>query len=489
MLHTVTPCAMRTLEQEFMKETGYPSLLLMEHAAQAVAQALLRHVPQGARVLFACGAGGNGGDGYAAARLWRQMGGGAVCCAAAPVETLLGDAKINASLCGRLGIPIVPARRGIPLGDAAAVVDALFGTGLSRDVEGICAEMIAQMNASGLPVVAVDIPSGVDGATGRVRGCAVSARETVTFHRPKPGHFLSPGRELTGRLTVADIGIPPALDRAEGMDVLEDGDVLIPPRAADAHKGTCGHLLVVAGSRGMAGAAVLCTLGALRAGAGLVTAACVGDVFSALQAQAFCAMAAPVPEEDGALAAQAEPRIESLLQGKQAAVAGPGLSQRPGVGEALRALIQSDVPKVLDADALNVMAAARLLPGRNTVVTPHPGEAGRLLETDAARVLLDPVEAAKALAQKTGAVALLKGATTVIAGEEGVTLMPRGTCAMATGGSGDVLSGVVGALLCQGMAPYEAARAAALWHAQAGRRAEGALGTRQVTALDIAGCL
>ena len=140
-----------------------------------------------------------------------------------------------------------------------------------------------------------------------------------------------------------------------------------------------------------------------------MTAACVGDVFSALQAQAFCAMAAPVPEEDGALAAQAEPRIESLLRGKQAAVAGPGLSQRPGVGEALRALIQSDVPKVLDADALNVMAAARLLPGRNTVVTPHPGEAGRLLETDAAQVLLDPVEAAKALAQKTGAVALLKG--------------------------------------------------------------------------------
>ena len=161
MLHTVTPCAMRTLEQEFMKETGYPSLLLMEHAAQAVAQALLRHVPQGARVLFVCSAGGNGGDGYAAARLWRQMGGGAVCCAAAPVETLLGDAKINALLCGRLGIPIVPAERGIPLGDAAAVVDALFGTGLSRDVEGICAEMIAQMNASGLPVVAVDIPSGL----------------------------------------------------------------------------------------------------------------------------------------------------------------------------------------------------------------------------------------------------------------------------------------------------------------------------------------
>ncbi len=489
MLHTVTPCAMRALEQDFMGATGYPSLLLMEHAAQAVAQALLRHVPQDACVLFACGAGGNGGDGYAAARLWRQMGGEAVCCAAAPVEALSGDAKVNAALCGKLGIAIVPAEEGLPLGDAAAVVDALFGTGLSRDVAGVYAKVIERIDESGLPVIAVDIPSGVDGATGRVLDRAVRARETVTFHRPKPGHFLSPGRELSGRLTVADIGIPSALDRAEGMDVLEDGDALIPPRAADAHKGTCGHLLVVAGSRGMAGAAVLCTLGALRAGAGLVTTACVGDVLGALQAQAFCAMAAPMPEEDGALAAQAGPRIEALLRGKQAAVAGPGLSQRPGAGAAIRTLIQSDVPKVLDADALNVMALGGLLPGANTVLTPHPGEAARLLDTDVSRVLQSPVEAAKALAQKTGAVALLKGATTVIAGGQGVTLMPRGTCAMATGGSGDVLSGVVGALLCQGMAPYEAARAAALWHAQAGRRAEGRLGTRQVTALDIAGSL
>lgn len=486
MQRAIAPGAMQAMERAFMQDTGYPSLLLMEHAAQAVAQALAGHAEKEAKAIFVCGAGNNGGDGYAAARLWRQMGGRAVCCAAAPVEALAGDARLNAQLCLRLGIEIVPGERGLPLAGASAVVDALFGTGLSRDVEGVFAALIAQMNESGLPVVSVDIPSGVDGATGRVMGIAVHASETVTFHRPKPGHYLSPGRELTGRLTVAQIGIPQAFDSADGPDVLEADDALLPVRAADAHKGTCGHLLVLAGSRGMAGAAVLCALGGLRGGAGLVTAACVRDVLPALQTQAFCAMAAPVAEADGAFCAQGAPQIERLAQGKQAAVVGPGLSQRPEVWQAVRGVVQSDMPKAVDADALNLLARAEAAPGPRTVLTPHPGEAARLLKTDVYAIAKDPVAAAVALRERLRAVVLLKGATTVIAGERGVTLMPVGTCAMATGGSGDVLAGLCGALLCQGIPPYEAARAAALWHARAGVRAERALGTRQVTALDIA---
>lgn len=489
MRRAIFPADMRAMERTFMQRTGYPSLLLMEHAAQAVVQALLRHVAQDARVAFACGAGGNGGDGYAAARLWRQAGGEAVCVCAAPPEALSGDAAVNAGLCRALGIPLLTAEDPGALTGAAAIVDALFGTGLARPVEGVHAALIGRINASGLPVVSADIPSGVDGATGRVLGCAVQAAETVTFHRPKPGHLLFPGRALTGHLTVADIGIPPQLDDAPGPDVLEDADLRLPARAQDAHKGTCGHLLIVAGSRGMAGAAVLCAQGALRAGAGLVTAACAQEVLPVLQAQAFCAMAAALPTRDGALAPEAGGPLGELMRGKQALCVGPGLSQRPGVLEAIRAALESDLPKVIDADALNLMASSGLRPGANTVVTPHPGEAARLLGVPVGEVTDDPAGAARTLSQRLGAVVLLKGGTTVIAHDGGMAFMAQGTPALATGGSGDVLAGVLGALLCQGLEPAQAARMAALWHARAGRRAEAALGTRQVTALDVAGCL
>ena len=268
MNHTISPQDMREMERAFLEGTGYPSILLMEHAAQAVVTALREYAPSKSRVLFVCGAGNNGGDGCAAARLWMQQGGRADVWLLKSPSQMKGDAGVNACLLNSCGAalnvlygeaPEIPA-------DCAAVVDALYGTGLSRELEGVALYAVQRMNESGLPIVAVDIPSGVDGATGQVLGDAVHAAQTVTFHRAKHGLMIYPGRAYTGKLTVCDIGILPEWDGAQGYDVLEEDDVraLLPARPRDGNKGTFGHVLSVAGSEGMAGAATLCARPAAR---------------------------------------------------------------------------------------------------------------------------------------------------------------------------------------------------------------------------------
>ena len=254
------------------------------------------------------------------------------------------------------------------------------------------------MNESGLPVVAADIPSGVDGATGQVLGDAVHARETVTFHRAKHGLLLYPGRAYAGKLTVADIGILPEWDGAQGIDVLEETDAcaLLPVRPGDGHKGTFGHVLSAAGSEGMAGAATLCARSALRAGAGLVTAACPFAVLNTVQAQAPCAMAKVVA--DGAsLDAGAADMLKELAEHKAALAVGPGLGREEGAWLAIEALVKSDIPKVIDADALFLLAKHGGSVGANTVLTPHPGEMARLCGMTTQAVLAAPVETAQQL--------------------------------------------------------------------------------------------
>ena len=262
MIRTISPQDMREMERAFLEGTGYPSILLMEHAAQAVVDALSAYAKAGSRVLFVCGSGNNGGDGCAAARLWMQRGGQADVWLLKSPSQMKGDAGVNGCLlnsCGALLNVLYSEAPEVP-GDCAAIVDALYGTGLSRELDGAALSAVRRINESGLPVVSVDIPSGVDGATGQVLGDAVRARETVAFHRAKHGLLLYPGRAYAGKLTVADIGILPEWDGAQGIDVLEEADAcaLLPVRPADGHKGTFGHVLSVAGSEGMAGAAALC---------------------------------------------------------------------------------------------------------------------------------------------------------------------------------------------------------------------------------------
>ena len=452
MLHTISPQDMQEMERAFLDGTGYPSMLLMEHAAQAVVDCLERYAKKGGRVLFVCGGGNNGGDGCAAARIWMQRGGRADVWLLASPSKMKGDAGVNACLLNVCGAnmtilygdaPEIPA-------DCCAVVDALFGTGLSRELEGAALCAVQRMNESGLPVIAVDIPSGVDGATGQALGEAVHAAATVTFHRPKHGHLLFPGRALTGELTVADIGILPEWDGAQGIEVLESEDAraLLPVRARNAHKGTFGHVLLVAGSEGMAGAACLSAQAALRSGSGLVTAACCAPVRLPMQNLVPCAMT-KVVSTGAALDAGAALELYNLSQGKRALAIGPGLGTGEGTWRAISQLVLSETPKVIDADALNLLARHGGRVGPNTVLTPHPGEMARLTGAAVEEILASPVEYAQQLAQDMDCCVLLKGATTVIVRGEDVAMNMTGCEAMGTGGCGDVLTGVIAGLMAQ----------------------------------------
>ena len=479
MIRTISPQDMREMERAFLEGTGYPSILLMEHAAQAVVDALSAYAKAGSRVLFVCGSGNNGGDGCAAARLWMQRGGQADVWLLKSPSQMKGDAGVNGCLLNSCGAPLNVLYSEAPEvpGDCAAIVDALYGTGLSRELDGAALSAVRRIN---------DIPSGVDGATGQVLGDAVRARETVAFHRAKHGLLLYPGRAYAGKLTVADIGILPEWDGAQGIDVLEEADAcaLLPVRPADGHKGTFGHVLSVAGSEGMAGAAALCARSALRAGAGLVTAACPFAVLGTVQAQALCATA-KVVADGAALDAGAADMLAELAKGKAALAIGPGLGREEGAWLAIEALVRSDTPKVVDADALYLLAKYGGGVGANTVLTPHPGEMARLCGKTVQAVLDAPVELAQQLAADMNACVLLKGATTVIAHGEDVAMNVTGCDGMGTGGCGDVLTGTIAALLAQGMSVWDAARAGAYYHGRAGEAAQARLGARGVTAWDV----
>ena len=492
MLHTISPQDMQEMERAFLDGTGYPSMLLMEHAAQAVVDCLERYAKKGSRVLFICGGGNNGGDGCAAARIWMQRGGKADVWLLSSPSKMKGDAGVNACLlnvCGANMTILYGEAPEIPA-DCCAVVDALFGTGLSRALEGAALCAVQRMNESGLPVIAVDIPSGVDGATGQALGETVHAAATVTFHRPKHGHLIFPGRTLAGELIVADIGILPEWDGAQGIEVLEgeDAKALLPVRTRDAHKGTFGHVLLVAGSEGMAGAACLSAQAALRAGSGLVTAACCASVRLPMQSLVPCAMARVV-SGGAALDAGAALELYNLAQGKKALAIGPGLGTSDNTWRAISQLILSDTPKAVDADALNLLARHGGRVGKNTVLTPHPGEMARLTGATVEEILASPVEYAQQLAQDMDCCVLLKGATTVIVRGEDVAMNITGCDAMGTGGCGDVLTGVIAGLMAQGMTPYDAARAGAYYHGIAGEAAAKERGSRAVTAWDVCDAL
>ena len=488
MIRTISPQDMREMERAFLDGTGFPSLLLMEHAALAIVRETECLVPRDSLVLFVCGGGNNGGDGCAAARLWMQRGGRAEVWLMRSPSQMSGDAGLNAAMLNGRGATmkvLYAEAPKIPAG-CSAVVDALYGTGLSRAPEGAALSAIRRVNESGLPVISVDLPSGVDGATGYVPGEAIRANTTVAFHRAKHGHLLFPGRAYTGRLVIADIGILPEWDGALGIDVLEEMDAKaqLPSRARDAHKGSFGHVLAIAGSEGMAGAACLCVSAALRSGAGLATLACPLPVLATAQTLVPCAITCAASTGPRLGVDAAEP-LAKLAEGKSALALGPGIGRAEESWLAILDLVESDIPKVVDADALFLLANYGGNPGANTVLTPHAGEMARLLNVSAAEITESPVEAARKLSQETGTCVLLKGATTVIAQGEELSLNLTGCDGMATGGCGDVLTGLVAGLLAQGLSTADAARLGAFWHGKAGETAQAKRGARAMTAWDL----
>jgi NAD(P)H-hydrate epimerase len=482
----------RELDGWAIETVGIPGAELMERAGWGLARRAGELVPDGP-IAVVCGKGNNGGDGFVAARLLREQGRDVTVLALAAPEEYRGDAKANLErLPGPAPEPFSPQRLEL----AAGIIDAILGTGFSGVPREPAAGAIGAINAAaerGAVVVACDVPSGVDGSTGEVAGAAVRAAATVTFHAAKPGLWIRPGKGCAGAVSVIDIGIPPDGRPARPCVGLLTPRVLraIPRRDADSTKFSAGSVLVAGGSPGLTGAPTLAARAAARAGAGYVTVAAPASVVPVLAAKLVEVMQAELPESDGKLTPGAVEAAVSRAERVQAAVVGPGLGREEASLAFAREVTQRlQVPLVLDADGLNAHASGRLgeLRGRPaaTVLTPHAGELGRLLEIDSAEVGRRRLASARQAASATGAIVVLKGDDTLIAEPEGrVAVSPGGAPALATAGTGDVLSGVIAAHLAKGMAPFDAACAGVWLHAAAGRLAAERIGPEGVIAGDV----
>ncbi len=497
--------AMRAVDRWAIEERGVPGLELMERAGAGVAACVERLRPDGP-VTVVCGKGNNGGDGLVVARLLRQAGRPVtVVCTAAPQE-LAGDAAANLGRLPGAG-PVRLDGHGwdegadaAPLGsegEDAVIVDALLGTGFAGAPHGAVADAIGAIEASAAPVVSVDVPSGVDASTGEVAGAVVTASATVTFHAPKPGLWVYPGKGRAGRVEVLDIGVPRGAPLAASAGLIASVAELLPRRTPAWTKFASGQVLVVGGSRGLSGAAAMAARAAMRAGAGYVTA-CVPASQQPILAAAGTPelMTRGMPEDEaGCLAPGAvEPVLQAAARGGVLAL-GPGLGRSEGAFAFARSLAaRATAPMVIDADGLNAHAGQlAVLSGRTgaTVLTPHAGELGRLLELDSAEIERRRLQHVRTAARASGAVVVLKGDDSLVARPDGlVAISPGATPALATAGTGDVLTGVIAALLAQGLEAFAAAAVGVRLHAHAGMAAARELGAVEgVIATDVIAAL
>jgi hydroxyethylthiazole kinase-like uncharacterized protein yjeF len=450
---------------------GIPGGVLMERAGVAMARVALEAYAPG-RALIVAGGGNNGGDGFVIARELHRA--GVEVAVLATKDGYEGDPKTNLGILRNMNIGLVgPDELEAELGRADLVVDALLGTGFSGEVREKEARLIEKMNESTAPVLAVDVPSGVDGATGEVQGTAVRADVTVCAHAAKVGCVVSPGREHAGEVVAVDIGIPPEADVQPSL-VWTDADSLrgrIPRTAEPAHKYSAGALLVVAGSRTTTGAPLMVVNGAQRTGCGIVFLATSRSAATSVDLELTEALVYGVAEDDeGFMTPEALDRILEQAERASALAVGPGM----GTGDEGRRLVEgilreAEAPVILDADAITNLAGTDVLAKRNapTVVTPHAGELGRLLGSGAKEVSAGRLRSARGAAEEHGCCVLLKGSDTLVVQGDGAAVNSTGDVALATAGTGDILSGVIGALLSRGMDAYEAARAGAWVHGRA----------------------
>ena len=487
----IDPKTMRECEAAYFRDSGVRSIDIMERAAQALADTALERFPDAKCVYIACGPGGNGGDGYACARLLKEKGLECTVFASAPAKS--ADAIENARRAEECGIGIITGS--LPDHQPDLWIDCIYGTGLSRAPEGFALDLMCRMHYHrfrGSSVIACDIPSALNGHTGAAYPGCVPTDITVTFQHPKYGHFLNDGLDRCGEVITANVGFPAEIfpEHPPVLMTPQDLKFAFPPRRRNSYKGKYGHLLIVAGSFGMAGAAALCAQAALRSGVGLVTVACPESIVSILQTLAPCAMCVPLPEENSAISANALPVLQEALKGKTAVAMGCGLTQKVP-DEIIRIVLESQIPAVIDADAINIIAKSenlKTLLGERHILTPHPGEAARLL----GRRVENPVTDAKELAG-LGAAVVLKGASRVIAGKKAIVLSASGASGMARGGSGDIYTGILGGIIAASgakepayaaMLPMLAAAAAEI-HGLAGELAQQKYGCRGMNSADI----
>lgn len=472
---------MRQLDRQAIEEVGIPSIVLMENAGRTTYQILCREFPDLAGpVVIVAGRGNNGGDGFVVARYLAHQGRSVIVLLLAEKTRVSGDARINLEILEQIGVPVVEVTTETalrsqlePLIRAALIVDAIFGTGLNAEVRGLYRQVIEVLNDLPGPVLAVDFPSGLCADTGQPLGTAVHAAVTVTYGWPKLGQILPPGREYVGRLWQVDISIPPTLAATMNIELAEGQELrsLLPPRPFASHKGTYGHLLVVAGSEGKTGAATLTALGGLRVGAGLVTAAIPASLNDILEIKLTEAMTLPLAEAPGvrALGWASLPDLETFWPGKTAIALGPGLGTHPETTKLVREVVRrASLPLVIDADGLNALAEdldCLKEAAAPIILTPHPGEMSRLVGRSTQEIQAQRLEQAQELAQRYGVIVTLKGAQTLIADPEGrVSINPTGNPALASGGTGDVLTGMIGGFLAQKVAPFDAARLGVYLH-------------------------
>lgn len=505
----VTAQEMRELDRLTIQKHGVPGAVLMERAGESTVEALVQRFPhiRHERVLIVAGKGNNGGDGLVVARKLRDLRVASDVVLCASRGDLFGDARTSLEKYLEAGGEVVEAKEEGAvavirdrLPSAALVVDALLGTGLREPVRGVFAEVIEGVNSSGLPVVAVDIPSGLHADLGIPFDVSIQADLTVTFGYPKLGQTILPGARYCGQLVVVDIGLSEdALSEVGPRRRLTEGSDVAPyfgDRDPDAHKGEFGHLLILGGSRGKTGAAVLAARAAMRVGCGLVTLAVPRSVQAVAASHLVEVMTEGLSDDgNGAPSFSSEREVEDLLQGKQAVVVGPGMGMSEGSARLVRWIMgRAEVPVVYDADALNRLAEEvrihslkRVFAGeQKRILTPHPGEMARLAGVTSEEVQKNRVDIAERFARDSGAVVVLKGARTLIAMPDGrLRINPTGNPGMASAGMGDVLSGIIGGLGVQGLGDDEAVWTGVYLHGAAGDRLKSQKGEMGMIASDL----
>ncbi len=477
--------SMREVDRAAIEEVGVPSLVLMENAAIGVVDAIGESYPEATSVGILCGPGNNGGDGLAVARHLTIRGYRVDVRLVRTGRGLSEDAQTQLDICRNQGVAVAEfeSEHSISqilgrLEEHDLVVDALFGTGLKRPLEGFFADLVEAINSLSVPCVAVDMPSGLDGGSAQITGAHVLADLTVTFGAPKIPHVLHPACEAAGQVVVADLGIPTELiEEAPGnLYLLSAADLAgqLIARPAASHKGDYGHCLIVAGSVGKAGAAILTARAAVRVGSGLVTVAAPMPIVQTVDLGSVESMTTPLAvEEGGGLAVDGARVVIELLADKSVLAMGPGLGLHSGTVEVVRRLVaESPIPMVLDADAVNAYAGeVEALAGSRSprVLTPHPGELARLLGVAAAEIQSDRVASVREAADRAQAIVVLKGHQTLIGRPDGrVMVNPTGNPGMATGGAGDVLTGMITGLISQGYDVFVAACLGVFLHGMAG---------------------
>jgi len=500
-MKVVTAHTMQEIDKCAIDELGISGLSLMENAGVGCVDEITSYFGAQGRAVIVAGKGNNGGDGYVIARLLSQRGWDIKVYVMAERERISGDAAINLERLPRDMVRYCPQAglladlHRVEILKADVIVDALLGTGLRSDIEGVYQEAIELINTSGRPVIAVDIASGIHGTTGRVLGTAVRASTTVTFGCAKLGHVLYPGAEYTGKLVVADIGIPSQLtENAAGYDFLNSEMIrpMLHRRDREAHKGQFGHCLIIAGSTGKTGAAALSANSAMRAGSGLVTLAVAESLHQVLEIKTTEVMTVALPDsQSGYLTSNAFQAIEKLLTDKDAVAIGPGLGRRPGTTSLVQNIVESvSLPLVIDADGLNALAedisVLRRKKSATVILTPHPGEMARLLGTSIPDVEAIRISVAQEFARNFGIYLVLKGARTIIASPTGTAAINgSGNPGMATGGMGDVLTGIITSLLGQGYCGWDACRLGVFIHGYAADLVADAKGEIGLCAGDV----